>query len=40
MDSSILQGGLLNTTKEDEGLSESSRSFAGGQWLGFSVSLN
>jgi hypothetical protein len=29
----ILQGGLLNTTKEEEVLSESSRSSVGGLWL-------
>jgi hypothetical protein len=34
MASSILQGGLLNTTKEEEVLSESSHSSASGLWLG------
>jgi hypothetical protein len=33
MASSILQGGLLNATKEDEVLSESSHSSTGGLWL-------
>jgi hypothetical protein len=33
MTSSILQGGLINTTKKDGVLSESSRSSAHGQWL-------
>jgi hypothetical protein len=33
MTSSILQGGLLNTTKEEKMLSESSHSSAGGLWL-------
>jgi hypothetical protein len=31
--SSILQGGLLNTTKEEGVLSKSSRSSGGGRWL-------
>jgi hypothetical protein len=34
MASSILQGGLLNTTKEEGVLSESSHSSADGLWLG------
>jgi hypothetical protein len=34
MASSILQGGLLNATKEEEVLSESSHSSTGGLWLG------
>jgi hypothetical protein len=29
----ILQGGLLNTSKKEGGLSESSRSSTGGLWL-------
>jgi hypothetical protein len=33
MTSSILQGGLINTTKKEGVLSESSRSSARGQWL-------
>jgi hypothetical protein len=34
MASSILQGELLNTTKEERVLSQSSRSSARGRWLG------
>jgi hypothetical protein len=34
MASSILQDGLLNTTKGERVLSESSRSSAGSRWLG------
>jgi hypothetical protein len=34
MISSILQGGLLNATKEEGVLSESSHSSVGGLWLG------
>jgi uncharacterized membrane protein len=37
MTSSILQGGLLNATKEEEMLSESSHTFVGGLWLGGDV---
>jgi hypothetical protein len=33
MTSSILQGGLLSTTKEEGVLSQSSRSSARGRWL-------
>jgi hypothetical protein len=33
MTSSILQGGLLNTTKEEKVLSKSSHSSVGGLWL-------
>jgi hypothetical protein len=34
MASSTLQGGLLNTTKEEGVHSESSHSFIGGLWFG------
>jgi hypothetical protein len=37
---SILQGGLLNTTKEEGVLSQISHSFAHGQWLGGVVFLS
>jgi hypothetical protein len=39
MTSSKLQGGLLNTTKKEGVLSESSHSFAGGLWLSGAVFL-
>jgi hypothetical protein len=40
MASSILQGGLLNTTKEEGVLSEFSHSSVGGLWLGGVVFLS
>jgi hypothetical protein len=38
MASSILQDGLLNTTKEDGVFTKSTHSFAGGLWLSGVVS--